>query len=80
MLVALLAILTWAAPSTMSVGGLAVQEAVGLDGLGLVFASVGAGRKDLCIQLRFFFFENIANASVNCDEQAVLYFDHRPHG
>ena len=88
MLVALLAILNWAAPSIISVGSLAVQEAflnstlnaVGFDGLGLVFSPVWERKKGLLYKTESLLFGNIANANVTCDEKSVLYFQQRPHG
>ena len=57
-IVALSAILNWAAPSTMSVGCLAVQEAllnsalntVGFDGLGLFFSIVWERKERTVVQ------------------------------
>ena len=54
--VALMAVLNWTAPSTISNGSLAVQEAllgstlnaVGFDSLGFVSHPFGSGRKDFC--------------------------------
>jgi len=73
--------LDWAAPTTISNEGLAVQEAllnsalntVGFDGLGLFFfAPVWERKKGLLYTTEGLLLDKIANASVNCDEKPVF--------